>query len=265
MPRIDWEDLPAITRRTVERETGPVLKAETALGGANSGIAVTLHTADGRIFCKGVSSDHRQVWTQRQEADINPHVLAMTPRLLWQIESGGWNLLGFEHVDGRHADLAPNSPDLPKVAEILLLLGGIPYPDLPLKTAERRWATYADPSASHLFRGDNLLHTDLAPHNMLIDGGGHLIDWAWPTRGPAWVDAVVLIIRLIDAGHVPAEAAAWSEQFPAWITAPADGVDAFTVAVDRMWREIAAADPQPWKLSMAASAHQWRNHRVPRR
>jgi hypothetical protein len=108
MPRIDWKHLPIVTRRTVERVTGPVLEAETASGGANSGIAVTLHTADGRVFCKGLPSDHRQVWTQRQEADINRHVLAITPRLLWRVESGGWNLRhvidGEDRAPGRGED-----------------------------------------------------------------------------------------------------------------------------------------------------------------
>ena len=206
MPRIHWGELPAAVRRAVEARTGPVLAAHTASGGVNSAIAATLHTPAGRVFCKGMPAGHRQVWTQRQETLINPHVLHIAPRLLWQIETDGWNLLGFAHVDGRHPDLTPGSPDLPKVADLIHRLAATACPDLPVKTAGRRWAAYTDPAGLHHLRGDRLLHTDLAPHNMLLDGRDGrvvLIDWAWAARGPAWLDIAVLLLRLIDAGHTP--------------------------------------------------------------
>jgi hypothetical protein len=40
------------------------------------------------------------------EAKINPWVLQVTPRLLWHLQANGWDVLGFEHVEGRHADYA---------------------------------------------------------------------------------------------------------------------------------------------------------------
>jgi hypothetical protein len=52
-------------------------------------------------------------------ADINSYVVPLASRLLWHIETAGWNVLGFEPIDGHHADYAPGSSDLPKVAEAL--------------------------------------------------------------------------------------------------------------------------------------------------
>ncbi|AEH10120.1 hypothetical protein FsymDg_2783 [Candidatus Protofrankia datiscae] len=150
VPRIHWNDLPQTVRRAVQECEGPVLKAETATGGANSGIAATLYTATRTVFLKGIPSDHRQVYTQRREMDINPYVLTVAPRVLWQIEADGWNLLGFEHVDGRHADFSPDSPDLPKIADLVQRLNQIPCPDLPLRSIKKRWIDYADEAALEL-------------------------------------------------------------------------------------------------------------------
>ncbi|WP_131744732.1 phosphotransferase [Frankia sp. Cppng1_Ct_nod] len=263
MPRIHWNDLSEAIRSVIQEYTGPVLDADTASGGVNSGIAVTLCTPTQKIFVKGMPSDHRQIYTQQREAAINPYILHIGPKVLWRAEAGGWNFLGFEHIEGRHADYSPESPDLSKIAEVVRLLGQIPCPELPLKNVEQRWDSYADKPTFKFFAGDCLLHTDFAPHNMLIDSDGraHLIDWAWPTRGPAWVDVAILIVRLIDAGHTPGEADAWSRQFSSWQSASVEAVNAFTVANYRMWQEIAQNDLQPWKIQMAMAAKRWWNHR----
>jgi hypothetical protein len=47
-------------------------------------------------------------WTQDMEALINPYVADLSPRLLWRVQ-GEWDVLGFEVVDGRHADYRPGS------------------------------------------------------------------------------------------------------------------------------------------------------------
>ncbi len=220
-----------------------------------------LYTATRTVFLKGIPSDHRQVYTQRREMEINPYVLTVAPRVLWQIEADGWNLLGFEHVDGRHADFSPDSPDLPKIADLVQRLNQIPCPDLPLRSIKKRWIDYANEAALELLAGDTLLHTDFAPHNVLVNDRAYLIDWAWPTRGPAWFDVAVLLVRLIDAGHTPAEAAAWAAQFPAWQHASSEAVDAFTVANLRMWQEVVHADSQPWKKRLVETAQKWSEYR----
>jgi hypothetical protein len=30
--------------------------------------------------------------------------------VLWHVETAGWSLVGFEHIDGRHADFTPTPP-----------------------------------------------------------------------------------------------------------------------------------------------------------
>jgi hypothetical protein len=51
-------------RRAVQARTGPVLNAQAVSGGLNSEIAALLDTATGKVFIKGLRSDHPRVWTQ---------------------------------------------------------------------------------------------------------------------------------------------------------------------------------------------------------
>jgi Phosphotransferase enzyme family len=235
MRRVGWDDLPEGVRGAIESRSGPVLKAQTASEGLNCEIAVFLHTLTGKVFIKGLRSDHPRLWTQQMEAMINPWVLEVAPRLLWHVQVDGWDVLGFEHVEGRHADYSPGSQDLPKVIRAMRLLGQIPAPDLPLKHAEQRWAGYVDDEpALELLRGDRLLHTDLNPHNVLVNGRACFVDWAWPTRGAAWIDPACLILRLMAAGQTPEEAEAWARQVPSWRLASEQAIGTFAKANSRL-------------------------------
>ncbi|MFE2427465.1 aminoglycoside phosphotransferase [Streptomyces sp. NPDC059373] len=262
---VSFEDLPERVRAAVEARTGPIIKVETVSAGFNSAVSARIHTASGSAFTKGLPSDHRWVWTQQREADVNPYVVPLAPRLLWHIETDGWNLLGFETIDGHHADYSPGSPDLPKVVQALGRLGDVSCPDIPLRLAEQRLSSYVDdPAVLEYFRGDSLLHTDLNNHNLLITGQpqAHLVDWGWATRGAAWLDAAYWVIWLIAAGgHTPDEAEAWARRIPAWRRAPGAGANAFAEANARIWGEIAGADPDPWSGRMAAAARTWRDFR----
>jgi hypothetical protein len=266
MLRIDWDDLPEASRNAIEMRTGAVLKAETAAEGLNSQVAVFLRTDSETIFVKGLRSDHPRAATQRREAMINPYVLPVGPRLLWQMEIDDWNFLAFEYFDGRHADYSPGSPDLPVVVKAMRQLAQLPCPDLPLKRAEHRLAECVDDrSALDLLRGDSLLHTDFNPFNILINGDtARIIDWAWPTRGAAWIDPAYFVLRLINAGHSPAQAELWAAQTPAWHTASDEALDIFALASSRLWDQIARDDPQPWKKRMSESARGWAHHRLKR-
>ncbi|MFD0513712.1 hypothetical protein ACFQ0Q_32215 [Streptomyces aureus] len=190
IPRIAFEQLPADARRAVADKTGTVHHTETMTGGMNSGIASVLHTGSGPVFVKGIPADHHQIDAQRREAAVAPLLPASCPRLHWHIEAAGWSLLGYEVVHGRHADYAPGSADLPLVEAALTELQAVTAPaDLDIKEAADRWKNYAPPDVLHYFRGTALLHTDFAPDNILITGGrARLVDWAWPTRGAAWLD-----------------------------------------------------------------------------
>jgi hypothetical protein len=264
LPRTDWDDLPASVRTAVQARTGPVASAGTVPAGMNSAMAVVLRTSDGHVFVKGLRHDHPGVITQQREAAVNPYLRGIAPRLLWRIDAGGWNLLGFEHLAGRHADYAPGLADLPLVIDAMRRLSEIPCPPVPhVKCAEQRWAAYADNQADLAsFCGLSLLHTDFNPCNVLITGGGaRIIDWAWPTRGAAWIDPASLVLRLMAAGHSPAQAETWASALPAWITVPARAVTAFARSGSRLWDQIACDDPQPWKLQMAANAREWARYR----
>jgi hypothetical protein len=263
MPRVHWNDMPGGVRGAVEERTGPVLAARTASEGLNCELAAVLHTPAGIVFAKGRPSDHAGVVTQHREAMINPYVLDVAPRLLCQVDTDGWNVLAFEYVPGQHADYTPGSGDLPKVVHAMCRLENIPCPDLPLKRAEHRWADYVeDTTELDLLRGDTLLHTDFNPLNILIsDTTIRIIDWAWPTRGAAFIDPACLALRLVTAGHPPADAEAWASQSPAWTTAPRKAIDTFTQANARLWQQIARDDPQPWKTTTAAAARQLADHR----
>ncbi|MFB7899947.1 aminoglycoside phosphotransferase [Streptomyces xiamenensis] len=256
MPRRHWHDLPDTARAAVEHHTGPVHSAITAPAGVNSAVAATLHTAADTVFVKGVPTDHPQVRTQQREAAINPHLPAASPRLRFHVQAAGWDLIGYQHLTGRHADYTPGSQDLPHAAAALGELQAIGCPaGVPVKDARARWQRYTDDA--ELFDGPALLHTDLAPHNMLITDRAHLIDWAWPTRGAAWIDPAVIILRLMEAGHTAPEADTWARRFASWRAAPRAAVAAFSRANAHLWDEIARSDPQPWKKDLSRHAHDW--------
>ncbi|MFF8639004.1 aminoglycoside phosphotransferase [Streptomyces pilosus] len=261
MIRRHFHDLPAATRRAIADKAGPVHAARTTAGGLNSGIAAILDTDHGPVFVKGIPTDHPQAPAQCREAAINPHLPSACPRLYWHLETAGWDLLGYEVLPGRHADYTPGSPDLPLVAAALAELQEITAPaDIPIKAAEQRWAAYAPPGTAAHFAGNTLLHTDLALHNVLVDARARIIDWAWPTRGAAWIDPAILILRLIEAGHTPAEADAFAHRFPSWHTAPPTATQAFATANAAAWREIAQTDAAPWKTAMARHATAFHAH-----
>jgi hypothetical protein len=265
MQRFEWHDLPERVRAAVEDASGAVIKAEGATEGLNSHLAAVLYTASGALFLKGIRTDHPAVVAQQREAMINPYVRTVSPELLWRTEVDGWNLLAFECVEGRHADYAPGSSDLPEVVEVLTELGHICAPELLLKVAEQRWAEYVDdPAELELLAGGTLLHTDISPFNILITSGpARVIDWAWPTRGAGFIDPCYFAIRLMAAGHTPAEAEGWAGQVPTWQAACREAIDTFATVSARLWGEIAQHAPgDPWKQRMGLVAEAWRTYRL---
>ncbi|WP_344387182.1 aminoglycoside phosphotransferase [Streptomyces vastus] len=257
MPRQHFHQLPAEVRQAVADKTGPIHAARTVGGGMNSGIAAYLDTDSGPVFVKGIPADHPQAPAQQREAAINPYLPRACPRLFWHLETGGWDLLGYEVLAGRHADYSPGSPDLPLVADALAELQEVTAPaGVAIKAAEQRWAACAPPGTAGLFAGDTLLHTDFAPDNVLIAERAHLIDWAWPTRGAAWIDPAVLILRLVDGGHAVEEAEAFAQTFPSWRAADPAAKAAFGIANRALWAEIAQGEATEWKRGMAQRAEE---------
>jgi hypothetical protein len=259
----DWDDLDSSVRDVIERQTGTVLHARTSAAGLNSRLALILDTVTGPVFIKGLPADHPGIVRQHREAMINPHVTPVAPRLLWHVEDAGWNLLAFTYVRGaRHADYTPGSSDLHHVAATMNRLHQIGCPNLPVKQATQRWAAYLDPGTTPYLAGDTLLHTDFNPLNILrTPTKTWIVDWAWPTRGAAFIDPACFLIRLITNGHTPASAEHWAAQCTSWHRAPRHAIDAFATASARLFAEIACEDPQPWKHRLAHAAHQWATYR----
>lgn len=269
IPRLDWEQLPPAARNAVEALLGPVRSAKTVSLGQNSAIATILDTQQGRVFVKGLRTGQRGVVAQQREAAINPYVRAVSPELLWRIEFGGWDLLCFEYVDGRGADYTPGSADLPHLVATMRRLAELPCPpDLPpvyFRHAEQRWAeAINDPAARELLAGDTILHTDYNPANILVtsNGNAQIIDWAWPTKGAAWIDPACLVPRLIAWGHSCASAEEVARECPAWRDADPAAIDLFASTLTSLWGEIARDQPgEAWKQTLAVSAQQWLEHR----
>lgn len=257
--RLSWAELPRATRRDIELHTGTVTDVQAVQAGRNCAVALVLTTESGVVFAKGVHHSSPMRWTQDMEELINPHVHHISPRLLWRVY-GEWDVLGFTHVDGRHADYMPGSRDVATVIETFTLLSETPCPDLPLKQPEHRWLAYLDdPADVHWLQGDHLLHIDPTPSNLLMGAGGAaLVDWAWPTRGAGWIDPACLVIRLIEAEHTPEQAETLVEAIPAWSTASREALCMFAHANAAMWAQVAAG--RLFRIARAARA--WADHRA---
>ncbi|MBE1878711.1 phosphotransferase [Myceligenerans pegani] len=297
MSRWSWHDLPEAVRRAVEAECGTVLHTTAPEAGRNSMFAAVLDTSGGPVFCKGVRLDDQQARAHRHEIHVNQRLREITahvPRLLWTVETDHWLLAGYTFVPGRHADLSPGSPDIPAVAGLISHLAEEltpgPVPDVaPLARKHQRfagWEWLADRHADaldpwekqHLDRliradlgitealdGHSLVHGDVHELNLMVtDGQASLVDWAWARTGPAWVDATLLTIRLIAAGHDPADAGqlvvtTWGMRQP---DTSAAAVTTFAASTYGMWRRLAVEHPSPHRDGPVQAARTWTQHRI---
>ncbi|MQS15750.1 phosphotransferase [Streptomyces kaniharaensis] len=297
MTGCDWTALPRDVRLAVEAAIGrPVITAEPPRAGTISDFAATLRTEQGDVFCKAVRTANPEAWKHRKEAEVNPLLRGTAPRLEWLIETGGWLLLGFEHLPGRHAELRPGSPDLPLLAAALAALAErlTPAPPVPtqpfaVRLAERRiWRLMAEhdrglldawavarleqlvrieTTAPGLVDGDTLSHTDLSAGNLLVDGWTvRAVDWAWPARAAAWTDTASLVLRLIHAGHSPQQAEEWAGAVPAWKKAAPEAITAFAVVIAGVREHRRHLGSAPRLRALAAAGRRWvdyRLHRLP--
>jgi hypothetical protein len=263
--RSDWTEVPEQVREAVEVHTGPIGHIEVAPTGNHADIASTLHAPDGRTFVKAARKlpdrDGPEVRSLRWEAAVNPCVSEFAPRLLWTVEAGGWLVLGFEHVEARHADYSPGSPDLALLVKVVEGLQSMPCPDMVTMRVEQRWKSVTGGVTP--MAGDALLHTDVNSSNLLITPDGHpyVVDWAFTSRGAAWVELGLLIPWLLKAGHTPAEAAQWVAQFPTWTAADPAAVDLFSEAFAERWSRHSAVNSEAWVAEHAALTRQWADYR----
>jgi len=256
MSRVAFADLPAAARQAVTRHTGPVRTVRPAWGGQHAALAVLLATQAGPVYVKGVPADTPQADAQMREAAVAPHLRTAVPRLLWQVDAGGWLLSGWQAVSGRQADYRSRE-DLHLVQSLMeqvqreKITAGVE-----LGTAVERWGPYADEGAAEAFAGDVLLQTEWAPEQVLVGPGRQawVVEWAWPTRGAGWIDPYMWALRLMEAGHSAATAVEWACEVPSWRDADPAALRAFAAAVARVWHEIATKEPAGGNLHTAVQA-----------
>lgn len=225
----------------IEAKTGGVVSSAPVSGGAAE-IAFVLATPTGRVFVKGTRGERAVI-----EGRVQPFLPAIAPRLLWQATVESWVIHAFEHVDGRHASLAPDSLDLRRVAGAVHQISLVQCPDLPVLPVEKRWARFAAPESLDLLGGDRLVHTDLTAENFLVaDDHVSVVDWGWPSVGAPWLDTVTMIVRLVQAGHEPDQAEAWAATVPGWRGAPRAGVLAYTKVRSAVAERNAAGVGDAW-------------------
>ncbi|WP_312033834.1 phosphotransferase [Actinoplanes sp. TBRC 11911] len=250
-------------REAIANHTGSIDRVEHATAGSVGDFAAALTTADGGVFCKGARADTDRVGFLRNEIRVNRHLPAdVAPRLRWHLEKNGWLIAAFDRATGRSADLRPGSPDLPVVAGALTRMAAAltPCPPITIQPAAARWGGLLDPV---LLRGDTLLHTDMTHHNFIVDGDRvQVVDWSMPCRGPAWLDAARMLVRLIRAGHTPAQAEIWAAQLPTWADISPDAVDAFAAALAKLARRLRDDNTgAPHLAEMADASRAWLRHR----
>jgi len=286
--RRQWNDLPKQARGAVEEQTGPVVGIRSAEVGLTSGVAAHLTTTTGVAFLKAAPAAAPVAAHLLRERAANRALPAgvPAPRLLWAADVDGWHLLIFEHAAGHEANLSPDSPNLPAVLDAI---SAIPtpcsWPAAPsitgkvaalLRVAEEQLAeTPADageygPLVKALdldeLAGTTLLHADLHAGNLLVDGDRcRIVDWSMACQGAAWVDVALLMPRLVDAGHTPAEAEEVAARVPAWSSAPADVVTALAATRALFAARMADIGPEHLRakrLRTAAACRAWVEYRT---
>ncbi|MFI6346045.1 protein kinase [Streptomyces sp. NPDC050560] len=245
--------------------TGDVARAERPSRAFDSDVTAMVESDEGRFFIKAMHNrpGGRRESLMREKA-INPFVRPISPPLLWDTEDDAWVILGFDLVEGRHADFSPASGDLPRVVGLLDRIGDLVLPEVAREWAEDRWdwLTTSDEEVE-LLRGDSLIYGDIHPANFLLgERDAWAVDWSWPTRGAGFIDPATLVTQLIGAGHSPQDAEGWVDGCRGWADADPRGIDTFAAVSVRLWRSLAERNPEEqWIKAMTTAAQSWADHR----
>ncbi|WP_436761136.1 phosphotransferase [Streptosporangium sp. V21-05] len=286
--RRQWADLPEPARAAVEEQTGPVVDTWSAEVGLTSGLAAHITTEGAAFFVKAAPAAAPVAGHLLRERTANQMLPAgiPAPRLLWTDDVAGWHLLVFKHAPGRGADLTSGSPHISAVVNAVAAVSvPCPWPGAPSITGKitsllrQAEALLADSPAEYArygplvkaldmdqFDGATLLHADLHAGNLLVDGDRcQVVDWSMACRGAPWSDTALLVPRLIDAGHTPAEAEDVAARVPAWSSAPVDTVTALAATRTLFAARMAETGPQHLRakrLRTAAACQAWVEYRT---
>jgi hypothetical protein len=290
MSKLQWESLPPACVALVEKETGTVVKAESVIGGLMPGLTAVVHAEHGRYFVKAAPADSPAAHLYEREMAVGTGLPASVPapRMCLSCSEDGW-LLVFDFEDARDADLSPGSPDLDGVLAALTTMSNVRAWDalspvaanvtaltdkaaalLAAQPGAQPWEMYRaaiDGFDTAALTGDRLTHYDLHSGNVKVSVAGDVavVDWAFACAGAAWIDAVVFVPRLIEAGHSAAAAERLISRMPGWRMAPASGVTALA-ALWTMFREYKArygpVDVRPFRERAATAGRSWLEYRM---
>ncbi|MFE5940171.1 hypothetical protein ACFQ69_32940 [Streptomyces sp. NPDC056470] len=264
-----WGDLPPALRERLADQLAATGPAKPVAGGFTPGVRVQMPQADGHaVFIKAIPTSDPLAAMYRTEAAINRTLPpGPSPRLLAELDGHGWLVLTFEHIQGRHPDLTPDSPDVPVVLDAVSALHApltpCPYPDAPRFTDHpvvERAAEYHEEMS-----GDTLLHCDIRSDNLLLsDHGVRFVDWALAHRGAVWLDVALLVPQLILAGNTPEIAEKHAAQIPAYRDAPEKAVTAFASSITAYWAERAGqgvSELRQYRARALEAGRAWEAHR----
>jgi hypothetical protein len=280
LKKYGWSELPESIRQGVQKRIGNIADVQLTRTGQSCNFSATMRRGSREpVFVKAVNSVSPAMRWLRNEAEAAELAPGIAPAVLFADDIDAWLVVGFEHVAGRPAKLGPGSTDLPLVASTLARIGAVKA--LAMRPLERRWASSWWPrlaeerpdalgtwsldllseweqKAPKRVAGDALVHSDLHQDQFIITDteSVHVIDWGLPAAGAEWVDPAFLVIRLIDAGHSPAEAETWARLHTRWADASAEDVTAFAVYVAGLWTYKAAATDEI--AAMARRYADWR-------
>lgn len=256
--RSDWADVPAAVRTQIADHVGGLLEVIPAPSGDHAEIAATVKGPAGKVFVKAASSD-LGVRSLRYELLASRAVpLSCSPTVEWNFESQGWHAIGFEHCQGRHAQLSPGSPDLDLLSSALKELAETPAPGQFWYSPSARLG-FTDPAMD----GDTLIHTDLNPANLIVTPQGlRIVDWAFATKAAPWTELAMLTPWLIGSGHAPAQAEEWLAQHSTWSRVDPRILDQFALRNAAKWSTKAAQGTAQWMHDLALWTHQWSAHRL---
>ncbi|MDE3721862.1 protein kinase [Nocardiopsis sp. N85] len=242
--------------------TGPITDVRPTQGGSGFSTTALVTGEHGEFFVKGVPNrPGGRLDSLVREGQVNAALSGISPLVRWKVD-GPWFVLGFEVVEGRPANYRPGEDDdTSRIVEMIDRIAAVELPPEAAGWAETRWDRFTD--TPELLAGDTLVYTDIQPENILISQDRTwVVDWAWPTRGAAFLTPACFVVQLIAGGHTPAEAEAWVDGCETWKTADPEAIDAFARAHVGIQQWVVEARPEEkWRKSMLAAAEAWAAHR----
>ncbi len=240
--RVQWQELPERLKDWVgDVLGGPIVTADSQIGGFSPGTADRVQTASGdRAFVKAASSAQNEFTPRlhRQEAHVVAHLprTRYTPSLIAVYDDGDWVAMVLEDIDGRPPSLPWRLDELDAVMTALDELAHLLTPS-PLHHLDSMVDAYAETFAGWerirsnpppvlddwvrarlddlvematrglaALAGSTLVHGDVRADNLLIqrDGSVFVVDWPWASNGASWVDRLFLLVNVdLYGGHDP--------------------------------------------------------------